>query len=138
MANLATEKEKIQRERHLFSETVYVPDRPVDSHREASIVQWCSHVAHSVAFEKYLAYPGGVGGNHLSLPKSLHPHLDWWLDKGNVLSGQPLHPLCHTLQLFKDAANEVRVLHRKRPQVSARKPIAHKFPRIEGSPANPH
>ena len=25
--------------------------------------------------------------------KSLHPHLDWWLDGDNVLSRQPLHPL---------------------------------------------
>ena len=42
----------------------------------------------------------------ISLPLSLHPHLDWWLDEGNVLKGQPLHPLSHALQLFTDASNE--------------------------------
>ena len=39
-------------------------------------------------------------------PASLHPHLDWWLDEGNVLRGQFLHPLQHALQVFTDASNE--------------------------------
>ena len=42
----------------------------------------------------------------IPLPLSLHPHLDWWLDEGNVLKGQSLHPLSHALQLFTDASNE--------------------------------
>ena len=42
----------------------------------------------------------------IPLPQSLHPHLRWWLDPGNVLKGQPLHPLRHALQLFTDASNE--------------------------------
>ena len=42
----------------------------------------------------------------IPLPQSLHPHLRWWLDPGNVLKGQPLHPLLHALQLFTDASNE--------------------------------
>ena len=42
----------------------------------------------------------------IPLPPSLHPHLDWWLDEGNVLKGQPLHPLRHALQLFTDASNK--------------------------------
>ena len=42
----------------------------------------------------------------IPLPPSLQPHLDWWLDEGNVLRGQPLHPLSHALQLFTDASNE--------------------------------
>ena len=35
------------------------------------------------------------------IPKSLHPHLQWWLQDDNVLTGQPLHPinmLCKSLQ----------------------------------------
>ena len=44
--------------------------------------------------------------NTIPVPKSLHPHLDWWLDEGNVLRGQPLHPLAHALQMFTDASNE--------------------------------
>ena len=42
----------------------------------------------------------------IPLPSSLHPHLDWWLDEGNVFRGQPLHPLSHALQLLTDASNE--------------------------------
>ena len=42
----------------------------------------------------------------IPLPRSLHPHLRWWLEEGNVLQGQPLHPLKHALQIFTDASKE--------------------------------
>ena len=42
----------------------------------------------------------------IPVPKSLHPHLRWWLEESNVLLGQPLHPLKHALQIFADASNE--------------------------------
>ena len=42
----------------------------------------------------------------IPIPKSLHPHLHWWLLEDNVLSGQPLHPIRHALQLFTDASKE--------------------------------
>ena len=42
----------------------------------------------------------------IPIPRSLHPHLRWWLDGENVLTGQPLHPLKHGLQLFTDASKE--------------------------------
>ena len=42
----------------------------------------------------------------IPIPSSLHVHLRWWLDPAKVLSGQPLHPLRHALQLFTDASNE--------------------------------
>ena len=37
----------------------------------------------------------------IPVPRSLHPHLRWWLEESNVLPGQPLHPvnmLCRYLQ----------------------------------------
>ena len=37
---------------------------------------------------------------------SIRPHLEWWLEAGNVLQGQPLHPLDHSLQIFTDASKE--------------------------------
>ena len=40
------------------------------------------------------------------IPRSLHPHLKWWLQEANVLKGQPVHPLTHTLQIFTDASSE--------------------------------
>ena len=42
----------------------------------------------------------------ISVPRSLHPHLRWWLEESNVLTGQPLHPLKHALQIFTDASKE--------------------------------
>ena len=38
----------------------------------------------------------------IPVPRSLHPHLKWWLEESNVLPvpGQPLHPLKHALQIF--------------------------------------
>ena len=42
----------------------------------------------------------------IPIPLSLHVHLRWWLSPDYVLSGQPLHPLQHALQLFPDASNE--------------------------------
>ena len=37
---------------------------------------------------------------------SLHPHLQWSLQEDNVLTGQPLHPIKHALQIFTDASKE--------------------------------
>ena len=42
----------------------------------------------------------------IPLPRSLHPHLQWWLEENNVLQGQPLHPIRHALQIFTDASKE--------------------------------
>ena len=42
----------------------------------------------------------------IPVPRSLHPHLKWWLEESNVLPGQPLHPLKHALQIFIDASKE--------------------------------
>ena len=36
----------------------------------------------------------------IPVSKSLHSHLQWWLDEDNVLQGQQLHPLKHALQIF--------------------------------------
>ena len=42
----------------------------------------------------------------IPIPKSLHPHLKWWLEENNVITGQPLHPLEHALQIFTNASKE--------------------------------
>ena len=42
----------------------------------------------------------------IPVPRSLHPHLQWWLDEKNVFTGQPLHPMQHALQIFTDASKE--------------------------------
>ena len=45
------------------------------------------------------------------IPRSLHPHLQWWLQEDNVLTGQPLHPIKHALQIFTDASTEGEGAH---------------------------
>ena len=47
----------------------------------------------------------------IPIPTSLHPHLQWWLKEHNVLTGQPLHPIKHALQIFTDASKEGRGAH---------------------------
>ena len=47
----------------------------------------------------------------IPVPRSLHNHLKWWPEESNVLSGQPLHPLKHALQIFTDASKEVWGTH---------------------------
>ena len=42
----------------------------------------------------------------IPIPKSLHPHLKWWLQEENILQGQPLHPLKHAMQIFTDISKE--------------------------------
>ena len=42
----------------------------------------------------------------IHIPRSLHPHFQWWLQEDNVLTGQPLHPIRHALQMFTDASKE--------------------------------
>ena len=42
----------------------------------------------------------------IPIPQSLHPHLLWWLKEENVLSGQHLHPVRHTVQIFTNTSNE--------------------------------
>ena len=42
----------------------------------------------------------------IPIPRSLHPHLQWWLEEDNVLTGQPLHPIKHALQIFPDTSKE--------------------------------
>ena len=44
--------------------------------------------------------------NEIPVPRSLHPHLLWWTKETNVLTGQPLHPLSHAVQIFTDASKE--------------------------------
>ena len=42
----------------------------------------------------------------IPLPRSSHPHLQWWLIEDDVLTGQPLHPIKHALQVFTDTSKE--------------------------------
>ena len=61
-------------------------------------------MTHTVAFQKQLE-GSGITRKDDPIPKSLHPHLPWWLED-NVLTGQALHPIKHALQMFTDTSKE--------------------------------
>ena len=73
----------------------------------------------------------------IPIPRSLHPHLQCWLAEDNVLTGQPLHPMQHTLQIFTDTSKEGWGAHTrthcKRGLVIAIKQAAHKLSRTKSS-----
>ena len=89
----------------LPSPTIHVPHRSTRSNRKASPlratnmrpIQW--HLKNNWMVPESLE-------KVISVPKSLHPHLRWWLEESNMLLGQPLHPLKHALQIFTDASKE--------------------------------
>ena len=80
-----------------------VLDRITNSSRETSAPRAVTHETYPVTFEKQLESLG----KQIPVPKSLHPHLRWWLEEDNVLQGQALHPLKHALQIFTDTSKEV-------------------------------
>ena len=80
----------------------------------------------------------------IPLPPSLQPHLDWWLDKGNVLRGQPLHPLSHALQgkgfnrrIKRRLGRSLRGRYGKRSLVRSRKSTSYKLLGTNGSLSDP-
>ena len=89
----------------VFGKGVHVLDRPVNSHKKQvhlgrlhmRPIQWHLNSNWSIPESLEKVFP---------LPRSLHPHLQWWLRKDNVLIGQPLHPMQHALQIFTDTSKE--------------------------------
>ena len=73
----------------------------------------------------------------IPVPKSLHPHLRWWLEESNVLQGQPLHPLNHALQLLyrrikRRLGRSLTRAHCKGNLVPSRKPVAYQLSGTKG------
>ena len=86
------------------SAAVHVPHRAPNGHRKVHLgrlhmrpIQW--HLKNNWRVPESLE-------KVIPVPRSLHPHLRWWLEESNVLSGQPLHPLKHALQIFTDTSKE--------------------------------
>ena len=72
----------------------------------------------------------------IPIPRSLHPRLKWWLQKENVLQGQPLHRLSHALQLFADTSKEwwgsLRGIHCKGNLIPSRMQVEYKLSGTKG------
>ena len=109
---------------------VHVPHRTSHSHRKASPLRSSSHETHTVALEEQLEGTG-ITRKGDTIPRSLHPHLRWWLEESNVLPGQPLHPLKQALQIFTGTSEEgwgrsLKRTHCKGNLVPSRKQVTHK------------
>ena len=87
------------------SQAVHVPYRPSNSHRKTSPPGATSYEAHTWHLKNNWRVPESLE-KVIPIPRSLHPHLKWWLEESNVLPRQPLHPLKHALQIFTDASKE--------------------------------
>ena len=85
--------------------TVHVPDRVANSHRKASSPRPATHETIQWHLKQHWRIPESLE-KVIPIPRSLYPHLQWWLQEDNVLTGQPLHPIKHALQIFTDASKE--------------------------------
>ena len=79
----------------LFGPAVHVLNRSANSQRSKYTLVYCTgpiqwHLKSSWRVPESLE-------KVIPTPKSLHPHLKWWLEESNVLQGQPLHPIRHAL-----------------------------------------
>ena len=84
---------------------VHVLDRSANSHRKTGLPRPTTYETNTVASQKQLESTC-TGEKIIKTPMSLHPHLQWWLEEGNVLTGQPLHPIKHALQIFTYTSKE--------------------------------
>ena len=87
----------------LSGPAVHVFDRFTNSHRKASSSRPTLYETHTVASQKQLE---GTRVTRKGDSNTLYPHLQWWLQEDNVVTGQPLHPIKHALQIFTDASKE--------------------------------
>ena len=85
--------------------TVHVPHRFSHSNRKASPPRATSHGPIQWHLKNNWRVPESLD-KVIPVPRLLHPHLRWWLEESNVLTGQLLHPLKHALQIFTDTSKE--------------------------------
>ena len=89
----------------LSGKEVHVSGRFTNSHRKPSSPRPTTHETHTVASQKQLE-GSRVTRKSDSNSQVPAPHLQWSLKEDNVLTGQPLHPIKHALQIFTDASKE--------------------------------
>ena len=73
----------------------------------------------------------------IPIPRSLHPHLQWWLQGDNILTGQPLPNKACSANLYRRIKRRVgrslKRTHCKRVMVPTRKQAAHKLSGVKSS-----
>ena len=91
-------------------ELVQIPDisgifQPTIFNPKAQQVETYIRSEQSESFPQGGEIQDGDTGNHQDIPPTRGVG-QWWLEEGNVLTGQPLHPIKHALQIFTDASKE--------------------------------
>ena len=90
----------------LSGPAIHVPNRFANSHRKASSPRPTAHETHTVASQKQLEGARITRKRDPNSQVPAPPLTLWWLSEDNVLTGQPLHPIKHALQIFTDASKE--------------------------------
>ena len=67
----------------------------------------------------------------IQVPRSLHPHLQWWLKEDDVLTGQPLYPIVCSANIYRRINRRVgrslKRAHGRRNRVPPGKQAAHNY-----------
>ena len=71
----------------LSSPAVHVSDRFTNNHRKAGSPRPTSYETHTVGSQKQLEGTRFTKKGVIPIPRSLHPHLQWWLREDNGLTG---------------------------------------------------
>ena len=88
----------------VFGKGVHVLDRLIDRHTKAGSPRQTAHEAHSMASQKQLEDSGIPRKGYSSTQVFTSPFT--MLKEDSVLTGQPLHPIQHALQIFTDTSKE--------------------------------
>ena len=80
-------------------------NRSANRYRKGSSPRPTTRETHTVASQKQLESIVITRKGH-SNSQVIAPHLQWWLVEANVLTGQPLYPIKHALQIFTDTSKE--------------------------------
>ena len=85
----------------VYGRAVHVSNRSVHCHQK-QVPSGCLHMRSIQWHLKANSHVPESLEKLTPIPKSLHKHLEWWLQEHNVLEGQPLQ---HARQIFNDASN---------------------------------
>ena len=73
----------------------------------------------------------------IPIPRSLHPHLQWWLQEDDVLAGRSLHPSKTSANvnrcIKRRVGRSLKRTHCKKHLVPSGKQVAYQLPRTQGS-----
>ena len=125
----------------MFGQTVHVPYRATNSHRETGSSRSAPHAPYPVASEEALACPGIIRENHSSssVPSSTPEVVVGPRQCPKRSTSTPIATRSSTVyrRLKRKLGCSLRRLHSKRPLVHSRKRLAYKLARTQGHFTSP-